>query len=72
MVVHGFLITVASLVEHRLEGRLQSLWHMGLVTLWHVDLPRPGIEPVFLALASRFLITGPLGKSYNPLNRKSK
>ena len=27
------------------------------------DLPRPGIEPVFPALAGRFLTTGPLGRS---------
>ena len=27
------------------------------------DLPRPGVEPVSLALAGRFLTTGPPGKS---------
>ena len=40
--------------------------HMGLAAVvhgtWH--LPRPGIEPVSLALARRFSDTGPPGKSW--------
>ena len=58
-VTHGLLIVVASLVvEHRLSSCgtcaqwLRSMW----------DLPRPGIEPVSLALQGGFLTTGPPGK----------
>ena len=63
-VVHGFLIVVASLVEHRLQahelstcGTRDLLFH----GMW--DLPGPGINPVSLALAVRYLSTGPPGKS---------
>ena len=48
---------------------LQKLWLLtpstseGLVAQWHVDPPRPGIEPVAPALAGRFLFTAPPGKS---------
>ena len=35
---------------------------MGLVALWHVDLPRSGIEPLSPALAGRFFTTEPLRK----------
>ena len=46
---------------------------MGSVQLWYGDQlscsmwnpPRPGIEPVSLALAGIFLTTGPPGKSWN-------
>ena len=62
--VRGPLAIVASLVaEHRLQtrrlsncgSRVQSLQGM-----W--DLPRPGLEPVSPALASRFSTTAPPGK----------
>ena len=33
------------------------------------DLPRPGVEPVSLALAGRLLTTGPLGKTLSPLDK---
>ena len=36
---------------------------MGLVAPKHVDLPRPGIEPMSPALAGGFSTTGPPGKS---------
>ena len=35
----------------------------GLVALWHVKFPRPGVEPMSPALAGGFLTTGPPGKS---------
>ena len=62
--VHGPLIIAASLVaEHRLQTRRLSncgsraqLFH----GMW--DLPRPGLEPVSLALAGRFSTTAPPGK----------
>ena len=43
--------------------RLQQLWGTGLVPRGMWNLPRTGIEPVSPALAGRFLITGPPGKS---------
>ena len=42
--------------------RFQELWHLDLAALWHVDLPRPGIDPVSPALAGGFLTIGPPGK----------
>ena len=36
---------------------------MGLVVLWHVGLPGPGIEPLFPALSGGFPDTGSPGKS---------
>ena len=64
--VHELLTVVASLVtEHGLLphglgscGAWAELPH----GTWH--LPRPGIEPVSLALAGRFSATGPPGKSW--------
>ena len=38
----------------------QQLWLSGLVALWHV-VPQPGIKPMIMR--SRFLTTGPPGKS---------
>ena len=35
---------------------------MGLVALWHVDLPRPGIEAMSPALEGGFFTTESLGK----------
>ena len=61
---HRLLIAVASLVEHRLFAhRLQELWCLGLVALWHVDLPGPGIETVSSTLAGGCLSTVLPGKS---------
>ena len=37
---------------------------MGLVAYGMWNLPGPGIEPVFPALAAGFLTTGPPGKSW--------
>ena len=63
--VHGLLIVMASLiVEQRLQGERASeaVAHgLMLCSMW--DLPGPGIEPVFSALAGRFLSTGPAGES---------
>ena len=39
------------------------MWPTGLLPCAMWDLPRPGIESVFPALAGGFLITGPPGKS---------
>ena len=66
--VRGPLSIVASLVaEHRLQTRRLS--NCGsraqlLHGMW--DLPRPGLEPTFPALAGRFSTTAPPGK---PLHR---
>ena len=62
--VRGALTIAASLVaEHRLQMRRLS--NCGsraqpLRGMW--DLPRPGLEPVFPALAGRFSTTAPPGK----------
>jgi len=71
--VHWLLIAVVSSVaEHRLTSlralviavcRLQWLWLGGLVAPSMWNLTRPGMEPVFPALAGRFLSTVAPGKS---------
>ena len=62
--VRGPLTIAASLVaEHRLQTRrLSSCGSRAqpLCGMW--DLPRPGLEPMCLALAGRFSTTAPLGK----------
>ena len=62
--VRGPLTIVASLVaEHRLQTRRLSSCGARAQSLrgtW--DLPRPGLEPVFPALAGRFSTTAPPGK----------
>ena len=64
--VRGPLTIAASLVaEHRLQTRrLSSCGSRAqlLRSMW--DLPRPGHEPVFPALAGRFSTTAPPGKPY--------
>ena len=64
--VRGPLTLAASLVaEHRLQTRRLSNCgspaHL-LRGMW--DLPGPGLEPVSLALAGRFLTTVPPGKPW--------
>ena len=56
---------MASLVaEHGLAGeQAEQLWLTGLVALQHVNLLRPGIEPMSPAVAGGFLTPGPSGKS---------
>ena len=49
------------LLGSRAQGQL--LRYTGLAALRRVDLPRPGIKPMSPALGSRFLTTGPPGKS---------
>ena len=67
--VRGPLTIAASLVvEHRLQTRRLS--NCGsraqlLCGMW--DLPRPGLEPVSLALAGRFSTTAPPGKPQNEI-----
>ena len=62
--VRGPLTVAASLVaEHRLQTRrLSSCGSQAqlLRSMW--DLPRPGLEPVSLALAGRFSTAAPPGK----------
>ena len=62
--VRGPLTIAASLVaEHRLQTRRLSncgSQAQPLHGMW--DLPRPGLEPVFSALAGRFSTTAPPGK----------
>ena len=62
--VRGPLTIAASLVaEHRLQTcRLSNCgsWAQLLRGMW--DLPRPGLEPMSLALAGRLSTTAPPGK----------
>ena len=62
--VRGPLTIAASLVaEHRLQTRTLSScgsWARLLRGMW--DPPRPGLEPVFPALAGRLSTTAPPGK----------
>ena len=68
IVVHRPLTIVASLVaEHRLQmRRLSNCGSRAQLLLGMWDLPRPGLEPVYPALAGRFSTTAPPGKP--PLN----
>ena len=65
--VCGPLTIAASLVaEHRLPTRRLSScgsWAQLLCGMW--DLPRPGLKPVFPALAGRFSTTAQGGKPSN-------
>ena len=81
--VHRLLTAVASLAEHGLEGlekvgllcrglwvhRLSCCDTQLLLGMW--DLPRSGFEPMSPAPASRFLTTGPPGKSRYSLNESA-
>ena len=62
--VRGPLTVAASLVaEHRLQTRRLSScgsWALLLCGMW--NLPRPGLEPMFPALAGRLSTTAPPGK----------
>ena len=62
--VRGPLINAAFLVaEHRLQTRrLSSCGARASLLRGMWDLPRPGLEPVSLALAGRFSTTAPPGK----------
>ena len=62
--VCGPLSIVASLVvEHRLQTRrLSNCGSRAQLLRGMWDLPRPGLEPVFPALAGRFSTTAPPGK----------
>ena len=62
--VRGPLTIVASLVaEHRLQTRrLSSCGSRAQLLHGMWDPPRPGLEPVFPALAGRFSTTAPPGK----------
>ena len=56
-------IAASLVVEHRLQMRRLSncgSWAQPLRGMW--DLPGPGVEPVFPALAGRFSTTAPPGK----------
>ena len=62
--VHGPLTVAASFVaDHRLQTRrLSSCGSRAQLLRGMWDLPRPGLEPVSPALASRFSTTAPPGK----------
>ena len=62
--VRGPLTVTASLVaEHRLQTRrLSSCGSRAQLLRGMWDLPRPGLEPVFPALAGGFSTTAPPGK----------
>ena len=64
--VRGPLTIAASLVaEHRLQTRrLSSCGSRALLLRGMWDPPRPGLEPVFPALAGRFSTTAPPGKPW--------
>ena len=56
-------ITASPVAEHRLQTRRLSncgSWAQLLRSMW--DLPGPGLEPVFPALAGRLSTTAPPGK----------
>ena len=57
----GFTTCSSQALEHRLNSCGTQTWL--LRSLW--DLPRPGMEPMSLALAGGFLSTVPPGKSQN-------
>ena len=67
--VCGPLTIAASLVEeHRLQTRrLSSCGSRAQLLRGTWDLPRPGLEPVSLALAGRFATTAPPGKPVNTI-----
>ena len=77
--VRGPLTVMASLVaEHRLQThRLSNCGSRAQLLRGMWDLPRPGLEPVFPALAGRFSTTAPPGKPeimdkiYKPLSEFS-
>ena len=63
-------ITVAAspVAEHRLQTRrLSSCGSRAPLLHGMWDLPRPGLEPVYPALAAGFLTTAPPGKPNNQL-----
>ena len=62
--VHGPLTIAASLVaEHRHQTRrLSNCGSRAQLLRGMWDLPRPGLEPVFPALAGRLSTTAPSGK----------
>ena len=60
VVAHGLL---SSCGLGALEHRLSSCDAQVLLPCSMWNLPGPGLEPVFPALAGRFLTTGPPGKS---------
>ena len=62
--VHGPLTIATSLVaEHRLQThRLSNCGSRAQLLHGMWDLPRPGLEPVYPALAGRFSTTAPPGK----------
>ena len=62
--VRGPLTVVASVVaEHRLQTRrLSSCGSRAQLLRGMWDLPRPGLEPMYPALAGRFSTTAPPGK----------
>ena len=62
--VRGPPTTAASLAaEHRLQtGRLSNCGSRAQLLRGMWDLPRPGLEPVSLALAGRLSTTAPPGK----------
>ena len=68
--VRGPLTVAASLVvEHRLQTRrLSSCGSRAQLLRGMWDLPRPGLEPVSLALAGRLSTTAPPGKPSPCLN----
>ena len=61
-----------SCCEHELEGAQASaavVQELSFPTACGILVPRPGIEPMYPALAGGFLMTGPLGKSLHKNSR---
>ena len=52
----------SAVVAPRLQNTGSVVVAHGLVTLWHVDLPRPGTEPVSPAVTGILFTTEPPGK----------
>ena len=62
-VLRPLSIAASLIAEHRLQRlRLSSCGSRAQLLRGMWDPPRPGIEPVYPALAGRFLTTAPRGK----------
>ena len=61
LVAQGLCSCGSGALEHRLSNC--GAWASLFCSMW--DLPRPGVEPMSLALASKFFSTEPPGKPNN-------
>ena len=59
---HGASVGLKELQPLGSRAQAQQSWYTGFMSGSMWDLPRPGLEPMFPALAGRFFTTEPLGK----------